>query len=76
MKGNRVTGLAAVLTSINRKQIPLSHKHHLEFESGVFSPLDYSKLNKVLLNIPKPMLGDFKPIINGEDYTIEEKKIK
>jgi retron-type reverse transcriptase len=76
MKGNRVTGLAAVLTSINRKQIPLCRKHHLEFESGVFSPLDYSKLNKVLLNIPKPKLGDFKPIFDGEDYTTEKKKIK
>lgn len=65
MKGNRVTGLAAVLTSINRKQISLCHKHHLEFESGVFSPLDYSKLNRVLLNIPKPKLGDFKPIFDG-----------
>jgi retron-type reverse transcriptase len=76
MKGNRVTGLAAVLTSINRKQIPLCRKHHLEFESGVFSPLDYSKLNKVLLNIPKPKLGDFKPIFDGEDFTTEKKKIK
>lgn len=76
IKGKRVTGLAAVLTSINRKQIPLCRKHHLEFESGVFSPLDYSKLNKVLLNIPKPKLGDFKPIFDGEDYTTEEKKIK
>lgn len=73
MKGNRVTGLAAVLTSINRKQIPLCRKHYLEFESGVFSPLDYSKLNKVFSNIPKPKLGDFKPIFDGEDYTIEKK---
>jgi Type II intron maturase len=75
MKNNRVTGLAAVLTSINRKQIPLCCKHHLEFELGVFFPLDFSKLNKVLLNIPKPKLGDFKPIFDGEDYTTE-KKIK
>jgi hypothetical protein len=65
MKGNRVTGLAAILTSINCKQIPLYRKHHLEFGSGIFSTLDCSKLNKVLSNIPKPKLGDFKLIFNG-----------
>lgn len=68
MKNNRVTGLAAILTSINRKHIPLCRKHHLVFESNIFSPLDYSKLNKVLSNIPKPKSSDFKPMFDEKDY--------
>jgi hypothetical protein len=73
-KGARVTGLAAILTSINRKQVPLCRKHHLEFESGIFSPLDYSKLKKILGNIPKPKDGDFKLIFDGKNYTVDKKK--
>lgn len=47
VKVDRVKGLAAILTTLNCKQIPLYHKHHSEIESGKFSPLDYDKLNSV-----------------------------
>lgn len=72
LKGERVKGLAAILTTLNRKQIPLCHKHHLEFESGKFSPLDYNKLNVVLGNIPKPKNSDFKPIFDGKPFILEK----
>lgn len=79
-KGRRVKGLPAVLTSINRKQLPLCHGHHLDFESGKYHPLDYSKLNFVLnrnsqkFKLPMPKDCDFKPIFDGLDYTIEKKE--
>lgn len=78
-KGRRVKGLPAVLTSINRKQLPLCHKHHLDFEAGKYHPLDYSKLNSVLnrnskqFRLPMPKDGDFKPIFDGLDYTTQKK---
>jgi Type II intron maturase/Reverse transcriptase (RNA-dependent DNA polymerase) len=80
--GKRVTGLAAVLTSLNRKQIPLCHKHHLDFEAGRFHPLDYSKISSVLnrnsttFKISMPKDGDFKPIFDGKDYTLHKKPSK
>jgi hypothetical protein len=46
-QGKRVKRLAAELISLNRKQIPLCSKHHLEFEKGIFSQLDYAKLSAV-----------------------------
>ena len=70
IKGDRVRNLAAVMTSINRKQLPLCRKHHLEFEAGKFSPLDYSKLSSVLGKIPKPKDSDFEPIFKGKDFSL------
>jgi hypothetical protein len=72
LKGDRGKGLAAILTTLNRKQIPLCHKHHLEFESGKFPPLDYNKLNVVFGNIPKPKNSDFKPIFHGKPFILEK----
>lgn len=51
LKGNRIKGIAAILTALNRKQIPLCRQHHLEFESGKFTKLDRSFL-KEIYNIP------------------------
>ena len=76
IKGDRVVGLSAILASINRKQIPLCRKHCLKFESGLFFPLNFSKLNKTLSNITKPKQGDFKSIFNGEDHVIDKKENK
>jgi hypothetical protein len=73
-KGAQVSGLVAILTMINRKQIPLCGEHFIKFESGIFSPLDYSKLNRILWNIPKPKNKNFKPIFDGENYVIDNKK--
>ena len=47
LKGNRVKGIAAILTASNRKQIPLCRQHHLEFESGKFTKLDRSFLKEI-----------------------------
>lgn len=77
--GKRITGLAAVLSSLNRKQIPLCQKHHLDFEAGRFHPLDYSKISSVLnrssttFKTAMPKDGDFKPIFDGRDYTLHKK---
>ena len=73
IKGKRVTGLAAILTTLNRKQLPLCPKHHLEFEKDAFSNLDFEKLRRVLGSIPKPNDGDFRPIFEGKDFTISKK---
>lgn len=73
-QGKRVTGLAAILTTINRKQLPLCFKHHLGFERGVFSDLDFEKLREVLGGIPKPNEGDFRPIFEGESFTASTKE--
>lgn len=72
IKGERVKGLAAIMTTLNRKQLPLYRKHHLEFESGKFSPLDYSKLTSVLGKIPKPKDSNFEPIYKKESFSLEK----
>ena len=72
VKGERVKGLAAILRTLNRKQIPLCHKHHVEFESGNFFPLDYDKLKSVLGSVPKPKNSDFEPIFHSKPYTLEK----
>lgn len=72
IKGERVRGLAAIMTSLNRKQLPLCRKHHLEFEAGEFSPLDYSKLTSVLGKIPKPKGSDFEPVFKGENFSLDK----
>jgi len=45
-RGRRVTGLAAIMTARQRKQLPLCAKHHAEMERGIFSPLDQEYLSK------------------------------
>jgi hypothetical protein len=79
--GKRVKGLAAVLSSINRKQVPLCPKHHLEMEKkGNFANLDYNKLARVLnrnnekFPLPKPKDLNFKPIFEGQLFKYESKK--
>lgn len=71
-KGKRVKGLPAILTMLNRKQMPLCHKHHLEFEGGKFSELDYDKLQSILGNVPRPKSSDFEPIFDGKPDNIEK----
>lgn len=51
-KGRRVKDLPAILTMLNRKQLPLCRKHHLEFEKGIFSNLDTGKLKPVFAGDP------------------------
>jgi hypothetical protein len=57
-KGRRVKGLAAVLTAIKRKQLPLCRKHHLEFETGKYSPLD----DKYMSNLYNTKIPDSKTL--------------
>lgn len=46
-KGKRVKGLAAVLTAMHRKHLPLCTKHHIEFESHKYSELDTEYLSSL-----------------------------
>lgn len=78
-KNNKpVKGIAAILSAINRKQLPLCKKHHLEFEKGIYSPLNESWLNIILnrhnedhpLGFPENMETVFK----GEPYRKKKKK--
>jgi len=43
----RLYGISAVLSAVNRKQIPLCSLHHLEFEAGEYSSLDKEFFKKV-----------------------------
>lgn len=43
----RLSGISAILSAVNRKQIPLCSRHHLEFEVGKYSPLDVDFLKKI-----------------------------
>ena len=43
----RLSGISAILSAVNRKQIPLCSRHHLEFEVGKYSPLDVNFLKKI-----------------------------
>ena len=45
--GRRVKGNIALLSAINRKQLPLCTMHHILFECGEFSDLDTTFLNKI-----------------------------
>ena len=71
-KGKRVKGLPAILTMLNRKQLPLCRKHHLEFEKGIFSNLDTGKVKSALGKVPTPKKSDFKPVFTGDPYFIEK----
>lgn len=57
-KNKRVKGLAAVLTAMNRKQLPLCRKHHFEFETGKYSTLD----NKYLSSLYNTKIPDSKTL--------------
>ena len=53
-KGSRIKGLPAVLTAMSRKQLPLCKTHHLEFEKGVYRPIDTEYLrNSLNINSPE-----------------------
>lgn len=45
--GKRVMGIAAILTSSNRKQLPLCRLHNGEFENGKFSKLNITFLKEI-----------------------------
>jgi hypothetical protein len=46
-KGKKIKGLATVLSAINRKQLFLCRKHHLELETGNYSALDSKYLSSL-----------------------------
>jgi hypothetical protein len=43
----RIIGFISIVIHLNRKRFSLCSKHSMEFRLGIFSPLDYSKVNKV-----------------------------
>ena len=43
----KIVGFTSVVIHINRKRLSLCSKHYMEFKLGMFSSLNYSKLNKV-----------------------------
>jgi retron-type reverse transcriptase len=71
-KGKRVTGLAAILTAINRKQIPLCRKHHLDFENNIYHPIDISVINGILgrnsKRYPLRVAEDLKDPFEGKPF--------
>jgi hypothetical protein len=42
-----ITGISAISSVVNCKQIPLCSFHHLEFEIGHYSLLDYDLINNI-----------------------------
>jgi len=71
-KGKRVKGLPAILTAINRKQLPLCKKHHLEFETGKYSVLD-DKYMSSLYNTKIPDSKTLNSVLRFGSY--DKKKI-
>ena len=55
---------------LNSKQLLLCCKYSLEFESGIYFFLDYSKFNLVFYNVSKSKDGHFKFVVYGKNYTI------
>jgi hypothetical protein len=59
----RLSGLNAILSAVNCKHIPLCSFHHLEFEIGIYSPLDVNYFKKIFnvdcsgLNFEEIFLG-------------------
>jgi hypothetical protein len=52
-QNRRISGRTALLSAINRKQLPLCSLHHREFEKGNFSDLDVHFLHEIYkTNIP------------------------
>ena len=43
----KIVGFTSVVIHFNRKRFSLCSKHHMEFKLGMFSSLNYVKLNKV-----------------------------
>lgn len=39
-KGRRVKGVTALMSAMNRKQLPLCKNHHVEFDNGKYSDID------------------------------------
>jgi hypothetical protein len=66
-KGKRVKGLAAILTANNRKQLPLCKKHHREFDSGKYSPLDTEYLSS-FYNRSIPDSKTLRSVFNTGSY--------
>ena len=64
ISNKKVTGLNAILSAINCKQIPLCTLHHLEFELGNFSSLDETFLEKHLKINCESL--NFRELFNGK----------
>ena len=75
-KGRRVKGIQAIMTSVRRKQLPLCKTHHLEFEKGIFSELDYNRLNNALNKKGKSFSfpTSFKSAFEGKSYQMKSFK--
>lgn len=55
--GKRVSGVAALLSAINRKQLPLCGEHHREIENGKLDShsLDEEYLKQLNIKVPKDL---------------------
>lgn len=75
--GKRVSGLAGILTAINRKQLPLCRFHHLEFEKNKYSPLDLAVLNHTLNRnsefFPIKYPENLESVFKGEPFQYRKK---
>jgi Type II intron maturase len=47
LKNNKVKGIAAILSALNRKQLPLCRQHLVEFEKGQFTKINRLFLRKI-----------------------------
>jgi len=46
--GRPIKGFTALMSALNRKQLPLCPEHHSEFEKGTFSDLDADYCEQLL----------------------------
>ena len=71
--GRRIKSSKALLSAMNRKQLPLCKMHHLLFERGEFSNLDASFLNPVY-NIKIPENNVLRQVFMTGQYEKDSKK--
>lgn len=72
-KGRQVRGLAAILSAVNRKQLPLCKMHHDEFDQGKYSDIDTEYLSRAM-NIHSPETATLKEIYQEGSASIQPKK--
>ena len=73
-EGRRVRGFTALLTSINRKQLPLCPQHHSDFEKGVYSAIDVEFLRTIFYNTWIPDSETLKRIFETGEAEISKHK--
>lgn len=73
VKGKLVKGISAILSAIEKKQLPFCNQHHQEFEKSIFSSIDTDFLNN-LFDTKIPNSFELQKAFEIGQYTLENSK--